>query len=1176
MTTPEKPAPEVTTSRLAGRYQADDDGLYRVRSDGPNRILREQIATARMAITANLVTDVGEPCPVDGADEHDDDDPPVVTHHDITITPPPAGRGGRRLSVVRPEDPTPPPAGPIVLRNVKHEDFKDLSFLQRAEIAPLGILTDPTQTGQRDVRNAITQTSPALANVRLYRRLGWHHRDGRYLYVHGNGAIGAQGAIDGVRVAGGDLRAYSLPPAPENPSEGRTAADAVWQIFDFAPARAAGVELGAAFRAAMGGASGSVTYDANNQAGKSAHAAFVSQMFAPSVRWNFFMFSATKQGFSAPYLEDVHHVFGDSLVTWDDLPPVGSEVERAERLDSILRSLFGRTRRGRSQLNGERRKGKPPRCMGIVTAERPVGVESTLNRTIQIDLDPSELDAAAFKAADQNGGPNLRASYMAAFIQWWAARMPAHAEVQQREDAMARALMTDVPDAPDRYIGMAASVAAGLQAGIEFGRTAEWLDADRAADLWARGWAGICETLRSQIDTNAGRRTGQRTYRAILDALQTGRAHVLAVEGGQPLAHLAELGWRNEGGFSGQQWRPCGPQIGWADNERLYLVPDAATSVVREFTARAGDPINQPSRALGEALYVERITRGYVERRSDGGVTTRRTYPKTIAGSKKSVWSMPYRDDTPPPGGVEPADADPAAPELPAPAAPASPPTPAAPAVEPAPAPMDTAAAGELPTGPALALGCSADRVYLGDGRTVQPGPAYEDMAALLDLARTHMPTGGTLAIDADVMAAIGYPERPAYVPGAKPRKSKRAPEGSRAVTDATAAGWQTSASGIGAWTVYHGDDRPSYAVVALPWARHDLVKISGAPFVTSDDDVMTAAALLARYREITGVPFTMTAGTTGLDMIRREYTRRPAGRGRRTPRWKYDPYADQALPIHGAPTIEPDLHWSRPLTEDEQAMPRVIGIDATAAYLAAQIVAPYAVDALHRAEDDRPVFDPARAGYWHIPADAPDVRPDDRCPPIAAGGGWVATPRAALLVELGMPADVFDDAVLAPAGDARHPGSVRLLHGSPNAPGIGERIRDGITAIPRNTPDPEEARVRAALKSTYTEMNGMMRRGSAFVHRPDWADATTGTATANLIRKVIGEGDPEKGSGLWPFHIDVDCLYYATDAMGSDEFVRQLRHLKVISDPTMWRLGTFTVKHFGPLPEFMEAHGGA
>lgn len=619
----------VHTDRIRDRYAADEHGHYRVtRTQGEDRegnpvthVTRKEIVSARVRIAAAYADDTGEPYPI-SATEVPDRLRPTVTHYDLTVS--------------RPDD------GSVDLADVPAEAFAKVEWVERAELADLQVVTAGGQTAKHDITTAIRLSSPHPV-VPAYGRLGWHYRGGEWLYIHGGGAWSAAGAVPSVRVHGDGLGVFTMAPPPQDDAAGRRAFEALWGLFDMGPDRFAAVEVGAAFRASMGRPSGSVTYRAVNQSGKSGRMAFITQCWAPSVRWNRLPFNAGKMFATPTYIEHVHHTFGDMLVPWDDMAPVGSPRERMDYFDMFARSLFNGASKGRMGIQDRRivaRARLRPRAFGALSAEDLTAVESGQNRTHLILLSREEFDGAAFEAADTGTGPEDRSALMSAFVVWWAARMPAHAYVADLE-AQYRAELAKATGAPGRYIESAADKAAGLHCGLEFAQDRGWVDPERAAGLWKRAWAGLCESLCAQVDANAGQSMADRIRNAILDGLSAREAHVIGVDGAQP-ARPGEFGW--EGEFA------RGRMVGWTDSSRLYLLPSSAAAFVADFSMRAGSPIEVTSRAMGEALEAAGYITGSDENRG-GRIVHRHTVAVKVQGQKKNAWVLPVPVDSEGPEG---------------------------------------------------------------------------------------------------------------------------------------------------------------------------------------------------------------------------------------------------------------------------------------------------------------------------------------------------------------------------------------------------------------------------------------------------------------------------------------------------------------------------------------------
>ncbi|MDX2854586.1 hypothetical protein PV342_40535 [Streptomyces sp. PA03-3a] len=623
---------EITTERIADRYEADEHGHYRVtRSYGENsagervlRVSRKEILSARAEITAAYADDTGEPYPI-AATETTDRARPVVTYYDLRVSR---------------ED-----AGQVVLDTVSAEDFEKLAWLDRQELSEIPqVLASTGQTARGDILASIRLGSDRYPTIPAYSRLGWHCRDGRWLYVHGGGAWTTDGALD-VPVYGNGLGIFTMAPPPEDDTAGRRAFEALWQLFGMTPDKFAAVEIGAVFRAAMGRPSGSCTYVAVNRSGKSGHMAFLSQCWAPSVRWNTLPFNAGKAFATPAYVEYVHHTFGDMFVGWDDMAPTGSARERADYFDLFARSLFNGASKGRMGIKDNKivaRDRLRPRAFGGLSAEDVTAVESAQNRTHLLQLSRGEFDAQAFAAADADGGPSDRSALLSAFVIWWAAKMPAHAYVSGLEHRFAADLAA-ATEAPGRYVESSADKAAGLWCGLEFALSRGWVTEDRARELWERGWAGLCESLRAQVDAGVGQSMADRIRDALLDGLAVGAVHVVDVQGGMP-KHGQALGWRGE--------YPQGSGIGWTDGNRLYLLPSAAAPFVIQHSAESGAPIEITARAMGEALETAGYITGEDENRA-GRTTHRHTASQWIpvARSAKKVWSMPMPVETDGPAG---------------------------------------------------------------------------------------------------------------------------------------------------------------------------------------------------------------------------------------------------------------------------------------------------------------------------------------------------------------------------------------------------------------------------------------------------------------------------------------------------------------------------------------------
>lgn len=741
----------VITRRLADRFDVDNLGHYRLTFEQDD-VVRTELVNARVTIMTGYADDVGEPYPL-AATEHHEQAASSVSHYDVKVS-----RPGQT---------------PVVLKDVTEDAFAKGHWVKRAELAELPVLMASGQSTRQDIVNAIRSSSPHPV-VPAYGRLGWHHRGGRWLYVHGGGAWGAEGGVPDVRVHGDGLSTFTMSAPPATEAEGRRAFEALWNLFEMGPDRLAAVEIGAAFRASMGRPVGSLTYDAINMAGKSGRSAFISQCWAPGVTHKQLPFSASKEYGTPAYIEWVHHTFGDMIVVWDDMAPVGSTTERALYFDRFARSLFGGSSKGR--MGWERQtqtlKARPrmrPRAFGVLSTEDLVAVESGQNRTHLVKLTREEFDPALFKAADQNGGPANRSALMSAFVIWWAGRMPAYKYVAEQEERF-NGLMRQATGYPDRLVESVADKAAGLAAGLEFALSRGWVDQARADELWERGWAGLVESLHLQVAALKGNAMHERIIQALLDGLASHEVHVLDTKGSRPLMQAGEreqeamlLGWDSEG-------RAQGKCIGWTDGQRLYLIPSAAAAFVTSYTSRTGAPIDLTHRAMGEVLRVSEVIPGSTQyNKKTGRREQLNTIAKSILGGTMRVWSLPWAP--PNPDDVDQAGAEPDAgqPELPGlpPTGPSAHPAPIGVPVDPAtPAVSVTGAERPQDAGPGVGvasgpLNTPAPCVACGELASFAFGGVALHVGCEMPIAAVPTPPTAEVAPGAPSPAVAGQAEHP-------------------------------------------------------------------------------------------------------------------------------------------------------------------------------------------------------------------------------------------------------------------------------------------------------------------------------------------------------------------------------------------------------------------------------
>ncbi|WP_331728325.1 hypothetical protein OG590_40530 (plasmid) [Streptomyces goshikiensis] len=1104
-------APTVIIERIRDRFTHDSSGHYRVTTRGDGQTNTELI-NARVEITAAYSDDIGEPYPI-SVTEASDRAQPEITHYDLTVS-----RRGET---------------PVELRDVSEEDFTKVTWTKRTALQGLQVATIGGQTARHDIMTAIKISSPHPI-ISAYARLGWHLRDEKWFYVHGGGAWAASGALEDVRLHGDGLGTFAMATPPADDESGRRAFCALWDMFEMGPDRFAAVEIGAAFRASMGRPTGSITYRAINQSGKSAHMAFIMQCWAPSVRWNRLPFNAGKVFATPTYIEHVHHTFGDMIVGWDDMAPVGTARERADYFDLFARSLFNGASKGRMGIQDKKivaRARMRPRAFGALSAEDLTAVESGQNRTHLVLLSREEFNERAYAAADGGTGPEDRSALMSAFIVWWAAKMPAYSEVAEKE-AHFRSEFAKATGAPGRYIESVADKAAGLYYGLAFALERGWVTEDRLRELWQRGWVALCESLNAQVDAIAGNSIPDRIRDAIFDGLASRECHVLGLDGGQP-QDSARLGW--DGSYS------RGRMIGWEQTNQLFLLPSAAGAFISEYAARTGAPIEITARAMGEALE----TAGYItgsDRPYKGRSVHRHTIAKKVLGQTKEVWllRLPAED-----GEEQLPEAGPQSPPAPAPAAApvmcggydgpercklqldpdggdtvmhancTEAPT-LAPAPDSAGTPAKVEAAPAVP-GPRAEAGPSGEKsgpvvdwaVLDADGTLILPDGTRRSLPDgwpagvrhVGDLAAILRPQGiRALYVPATVAAEFGLPEE---IGALAWNEGEAHPFAQAAVDD----GWDVAPEGLAHWmTVYRTGEKGNGGTLVFPaWdADVDAWRTAGAEHV---------ARTLAHVHAAVGVHYFRSPQTTMGRMVaaveRTHY--RTANLTRiEVPEIRYE------LPGIYAPAVAAGIAlegmYLHSYDVNKQYASACRGTDLA--------TAPYE----HLASPEVPKY--PLPGFWRLRADVTELRPCSGLRPVIDPArikgrtweGWVPTPTMTLLRDAGRKFEVLEAWV--------SPEKRRFLD---EPMGMVTAGVANLRELSQEKGDPEDT-ASVILKTAYASwVNGTLRstfggsrREDDPWYRPDVTAMVQAQADARKARLLI------KATESAPVHViadETDCI---------------------------------------------------
>lgn len=484
--------------------------------------------------------------------------------------------------------------------------------------------------GTRDHARAAIRilSGDSIAQETRYIHLGWREVDGRPVYLHADGALGANGPVEGICVEPeGALARYRLPAPPATPEETGVALRASLRLLDVAPDVVTVPLLAAVYRPVVGAANFFVHVTGQTNARKTS-ASMIAQAHYGDGMWSKDDAPASWSS-TGNSLEGLSHLAKDALLLIDEFVPRHDIDARklqatAER---VLRAQGNRSGRGRMRADGTLRPDKPPRGLILSTGEETMAGASLRARGLILDLRAGDVDLAVLSELQTAGREGVLARALAGFISWLAPQL----SEAQREVADAEAAWRAQRYAHGRTAETLGSLAGALALVARFGRERAGLSAEEAEALMKRCIAALDEVGRAQAAHQRHEDPVTRFLELLNAALSSGRAHVASAEDGMaPLGHVPETwGWR----LDDDRWREKGDRIGWIAGEDpdadLYLEPEAAYRVAQEIARGQGGALPTARERLQSILAERGLLVGHEE-----GRTTRRPM---IVGQQRRV-----------------------------------------------------------------------------------------------------------------------------------------------------------------------------------------------------------------------------------------------------------------------------------------------------------------------------------------------------------------------------------------------------------------------------------------------------------------------------------------------------------------------------------------------------------
>lgn len=301
----------------------------------------------------------------------------------------------------------------------------------------------------------------------------------------------------------------------------------------------------------------------------------------------------------------------DVFLIVDDFRPSSDARERLEmnsKADRIIRAVGNRHGRSRLTATSELKKTYAPRGVVLATAERGTSGKSTQSRVMKIAIEPGAVDSAKLSEAQRKR--NLYGYAMRSFIEMiienWdqlSTELPEQVRVIRDDQSVAGRHMR----LPTAQAVLYTAFSCAMSHAIDVGAIT-----DEQADYHEEKCLEVLKQLsESQSDDVENESPTEVFMRSLVSQLHAG------------LLKVPKKGVSTEG-----YGAPNGLRVGWHDEESIYLLPMAYTSVVEQVRKSGGS-----FAADEKTLRAEFGRDGWIEPDKNGKLT-RQTRDPSDKGSK--------------------------------------------------------------------------------------------------------------------------------------------------------------------------------------------------------------------------------------------------------------------------------------------------------------------------------------------------------------------------------------------------------------------------------------------------------------------------------------------------------------------------------------------------------------
>lgn len=492
---------------------------------------------------------------------------------------------------------------------VPASEFASMGWVAKSYGADAVLMGPPG--GRERLRQAILLLSANKRKVTVYAHTGWRELDGRWVYLHGGGAIGSTGPLADIEVRLPDaLARYELPAPPKGEALAAAIRSSL-RILDLARDPLTFPNYGLMLRSALGEADFAGHIVGESGAGKSEFASLIQQHFGPTMDRQHLPASWTG---TANSIEVYASLAGDAILVVDDFVKEGGNGQADRQAERVFRAQGNRTGRSRMGSNGVLNAGYAPNGIILSTGEDFPRGFSLRSRVVITELGKDKATGLKWDFLTACQTQAKEGAYAAAFsgyVRWLAGH---HDEMHQGFATRVSRVRTEL--ATDSGFRRTNSNAAGIIAAwdvfLEFAQEDGGLTADEAAAFRDRARAAMAHLAREQAAILHDQDPVEFFMSMIGTAVVGGHAHFSTLTGGCPVKALGGAtawGWTLE--VDSGNARSHGNRIGFIDGQDVYLHQAAAFAAARAEANRMGrelaiEPVTLWKRMNERGLIVSR------------------------------------------------------------------------------------------------------------------------------------------------------------------------------------------------------------------------------------------------------------------------------------------------------------------------------------------------------------------------------------------------------------------------------------------------------------------------------------------------------------------------------------------------------------------------------------------